>query len=514
MNLRIPVQSFPATDYGRNSPFLLLLSIVLALLLVLAISSGEFLLLGFVLVIPMTVMLAIFPKALLWITIIGGLVIGGVLELYLPQLQYLRWAFAGAAILFPVSVLIRNFMSTARRLQMPALCYWALAFLILGVFTTILNWKDIGLIVFGWKGYFQVWGLLPGLAFLSFSPELLRSLTKAFLYIGFIQLPFALHQFLFLVPLRRGMGHNIVPVDVVAGTFGASITGGGANSLLAVFLIFVAAGLVAMWQSGELCGKWVLPIMPLLLGPIFLNESKMSVIYLVAVFFVLFRREIVTKPIRFITMSVAVVALIWGLIFSYAVVIEDSRVKTTSEVILEAYISNTAEGKTWGKYQLNRITALHFWEKERRKNDFLRVLFGHGLGEARDSSEGALKMVHTLAGTSYVGMGIGITSITSLLWETGVIGLMIILGMFVSAIRLAGRLAKLFRNSPFYAGLFNGIQVGVVLLALSLAHNNMFVFQFQYQVLVMLLLGCLVYAARHRDKIGMPDPGVYAKDGF
>ena len=64
------------------------------------------------------------------------------------------------------------------------------------------------------------------------------------LIVAVIQLPFALYELIALVPMREGL-RDVVPIDVVAGTFGATLYGGGASGEMATFLIIVLAFLLA-----------------------------------------------------------------------------------------------------------------------------------------------------------------------------------------------------------------------------------------------------------------------------
>jgi len=81
--------------------------------------------------------------------------------------------------------------------------------------------------------------------------------------------------------------------------------------------------------------------------------------------------------------------------------------------------------------------------------------------------------------------------VSSLLWDTGVLGLICVLGMFASAFFTAGRLAAHYRRQRdgFHTAMFEALQASMAVLALSLAHKNFFVVYVPYQAVVYLLIG-------------------------
>ena len=469
--------------------------LVIALVLAGVASSGNVVLVG-LLVMAIGVLLALgFPRGLFWAAVIGSLVIAGLLELYVPRLQAMRWIFGGAASLFLAAVVLKQFWhQAARRAPQPGLTWAMLLFAVMCIASLALNWHDSIVAVAGVKNYFQAWGLFFGMALMSRWDGFERTLPKLLLAIGLVQLPFALHQFFFIVPVREHLG-GLTAVDVVAGTFGASVTGGGNNASMAMFVIVLTSVLVAIWRTGALRTRWLVLALPLLV-PIFLNESKVSVVYLVLAFVLIFRREIAQRPLRVLLLSAVVSAVGFGLVLSYAALHKASRAQTPVELIEEVIRQNTHEGERYGKLKLNRTTSVSHWFKEQRNHPMSKTLLGHGLSESKLES-GVLDISRNLSSNRYPGLGIGVTSVSALLWDVGLIGLACALAIFLSAFRLAGRLGRQHASSPYLAGLFQGLQAAVVILALSLLHKPFFTFQLGYQVLVAVVLGFLVYSWRN-----------------
>jgi len=474
-----------------------------ALFLGVVASTGEPLIAAFLCGLVVTFAMLFFPEALLWITVLGGLVIAGLMEIYLPGLRMVRWGFAGTSVLLFASSVYRDHFSAQVRGaeeagRQPALFKLAVAFVVVCTLSSVLNWHGIGQTLFGWKGYFQVWALFFALALTRQTPAFFSRAPAALLAVAFLQLPFAAQQVLFIVPMRGGIP-GVVPADIVAGTFGGSVTGGGANSLLALYLISVITVLVSLWRSGALKGRWPLPVAGVLMLPLFFNESKASMVFLMVSFVLIFREDIAKRPLRFMGIAFTLGLLLVGLLYSYILLNDRLANKDPLYFVEHAIEANTAEGQHFGGRELNRLTSLKFWAEQRSRYGAKEFLVGHGLAESRDDS-GVLDLAtETLASVRYRGMGIGVSSAAGLLWDVGVIGTLVLAAMFLSAFRLAGRLARQTR-SAWEQGWFSGLQAVVAMISLSLLHNNFFTFYFEYQVFVMLVLGYLVHVGRLTDK--------------
>ena len=242
--------------------------------------------------------------AVLWFVIIGALVVTGVAQLYLPGSRYVRYVvpLVSLALLLHWIIDTLSTPSTPARDKdeaLPSPIAWATAFAVTGIASVLVNLSSLDVTLVGTKNYFQMWGLLLGVAFVRWNNSLAKGLLWGLVLIALLQLPFAAHQYLFLVPKRIGLGEGIVPVDVVAGTFGAQLLGGGANAVLAAFLVIVIGWLLALWKNGVLSVITALSLSLLLLTPLLVNQAKMAVLYLPLMFVVIFYRDIVARPAKF-----------------------------------------------------------------------------------------------------------------------------------------------------------------------------------------------------------------------
>jgi hypothetical protein len=439
--------------------------------------------------------------AVFWFVLAGALVFTGLAQLYLPGsgARYVRYVVPLASFV----LLLHWFSDWLRQLPrpagepMPGPAAWALAFAGTGLVSVLVNLSDPAVALLGARNYLQMGVFFLCLVFLRWRHDRLdRQLVRAMVALGLLQLPFALHQYFYLVPQRIGLGGGIVPVDIVAGTFGANLLGGGANSLLAAYQIIVVAVLLAMWKNNVLPLWRLVPLLLLLLAPLLVNQAKVAVLYLPLAFLVLFRRDFLVKPGKFLIAAGGTAALFALLMTALMLTHPSGRLHSWEELVDFVVERQTAPISERGEdyNALSRWTALTFWAEEHATANPVNTLVGHGLGASREH-EGDDAFPRTLAERRYPGLGIGYTAVSSLLWDTGVVGLVAVLGMFASGFLMAGWLARHHRDrDPRRCALFEGLQAGIAVLALGLAHKDYFVVHIPYQTLVYLLIGYVASA--------------------
>lgn len=436
--------------------------------------------------------------AVFWFVLVGALVVVGTLQLYLPGSRYVRYVIplaSGGLILHWVMDQLGS-RSGETRVPLPPLVLWAVAFALTGLVSILVNLSNPAVAIMGIKDYFQMWGFFLGVVFLRWKPSFVDTWPRALAGIALLQLPLAAHQYFVLAPKRLGMGGNIVAVDIVAGSFGAEFYGGGANAVLAAFLIIVIGCLLAMWKNGVLSVWKASSLSVLLFLPLLVNEAKISAIYLPLVFLIIFRREAVRHPARFLLAGVSMGVVLAVLLTALTLAHPSGKMKSLTDLVNRVVVQQTANvGERRGEYSgLTRLTALTFWAKENISANPANILVGHGLGASREQDAG-LVAVKTLAETRYPGVKIGYTAISALLWDTGIIGLVCVLGMFLSAFRTSGWLGRYYEGrNKFRAGLYQGLQAAVAVLALSLAHKDFFVMNLPYQALTYLIAGWIAWA--------------------
>ncbi len=488
----------------RTKNFGLVLSAVLlgALLAVfsgLVLATSNLILSGLLFGLLALPILFFFPSLLLWTVLIGGLVVSGVILMYVPSLRILRWVIPISAMLLLLSVLVLAVFSASRNSSPAKMSASAkVGFLFLGIcaMSAVLNWQGVGMAIFGVKNYFQVFTLYLAFLVIRWQPGLFKQFTWFMIIVAVIQLPFAVHQLLYFVPMREGIGHGIVAQDIIAGTFGGDVEGGGSNGALSAFLFIALALVLSLWKTGLLRGIHVAILVPVFLVPVFFNESKISLIFLAVVVGLIFFREIASQPGRVFIGAVLSAVVGIGMLYVYSALHPSAQASSPLDLIKLTVELNTSEDVGYGALELNRLTSLEFWWRKHGLDDPLHTLIGHGLGASRDAS-GTLDLATTLAMQKYYGLGIGLTAVSSLLWDVGIVGFGIVVMWFVVAFIEAKRLAAHYASEPFNHAVFVGFQASIVVMLLSLIHKNFFVFDQSYQVLVFSVLGFIAYAARN-----------------
>lgn len=491
----------PSTNYhGTVAPWgiwiLVALLVLLAPLLGLLATTGSIFLVTIPVVLLLTLVLVFHPWLFTWIIIFSGLVVMGVIRLYAPEFQAIRWLIPFLTLGVPIVLVVMQAFkpSPAERARLPALFWWAVAFLFASLFTTLINWNGFLPAISGLKSYFQVWGLIAVFALIYYRGDFSRGLTLFLVGIALLQVPFVLQQYFYIVPVRVGFP-LLVPEDVVAGTFGAELYGGGNNALLATYLFMVIGILLMLWRQKILAAWLMLPCVLLLIFPVFLNEAKVAFFYAWVMFLVLYKEDIARRPLHFILGNIVLFLFLFVFLSFYAQIAAESGKAHNLGQYLD-FLKEQNLDRGYGTYVLNRWTALTFWFQEHFPHDIGHAFIGHGLGESR---EGALvvDVSNTVAARRYRGMGIGLTGLSSLLWDVGLIGVAMVAMMLMSAYRLAGRLAEAARERPLAMALFKGLQAGVIILGISIVHKDFFVFEMAFQSLFVLIIGYLIYSARN-----------------
>lgn len=443
-------------------------------------------------------MIAFTPVVLFWVTVITAVLVAGAVRMYLPELQGIRWLLPlGAWLLaaYAVGYLLYSRMSVTQsdKQPTPAMIVWMLGFILVMLISGLLFWPGAETFAKGLKGYFQMWGLLLALAFYPWSTRLIDRLPMFFLTAAWIQLPFVAHQYLVLVPARLGLGEGIVPVDIIAGTFGGQIEGGGDNAVLSVFLMIVLAGLLSAWRHGIITLRRTLLLGLPLLAPMALNVSKISIVYALIVFVMLFGADVARHPKRFVGTMVLFAGILAVLATAYTA-FAPKELDTWRDLAEFTYEGNIAQDLN-NEGDLTRGGALRYWFQQLHREPLSRVLFGYGPGATRPADEEA--DLEDFSNPVDAESKVGRLAVTAILWEGGLVGLFFVFGLFASAYMTAQHLLRESSGDPYRHALFSTAQVALVLLFVSLWHKQFFVFHVGYQTVFALILGYLAYWVRN-----------------
>ncbi|WIV96557.1 hypothetical protein [Kinneretia aquatilis] len=428
-----------------------------------------------------------FPTLSLWLVVIGTLVVGGMIAQFLPALNKANWLFSMLGFLLFISAIVATLMRRDEREPLPWWACLALAFPAYAIVVAVINQISVFEFLAGFKRYFQYWGLFGCLALLTLRPQTYRNLVRFIVGLALVQVFFAIFQRLIIVPQRQGMGGGVVAIDAVSGTFESSFRGGGSSAILVFFLLIVFAFVLRLWLDKQLSGGRTLLAAVLLLSPLALGETKVVVVLLPLVFLCALALDFKKRPVAVLAMSLLGIVLALALAALY-VLINAKTGQSLERTVDNIFAYNFGNVGYHSANSLNRSTVLFFWAGQQHAGDPLGFLFGHGPG-ASYIGEGALVPGHL--GLKYFGIFIAFTTLSSLLWDFGVLGLLAFLAFNFGAI---GAMARAVLNEP--PGERRSLQVAVLV---GLLMNLLLLFMYNsatslpsHSALFMLLLGAAV----------------------
>jgi hypothetical protein len=425
--------------------------------------------------------LLVLPEVSIWIILVVGL-LGGVLSAN-PHLSKLAWAVSLLSLLLLVPS-TANLIWTQRR-RLPGFMTLAVVFMLYTVALTVAQWYSLEEFIAGFKRYFQSYGLMFALTLLVFDAVVIGRWRKFLLVVALLQFPFALFELVVLVGMRGGVSASSAATDVVAGTFGANLQGGSPNSVMVIYVFAAAAFLFARWRAGGLgLGRFLL-FTGICLLPLGMGETKIAVIMLPLVGLSLLRPDLMKAPLRYLPAIAGLVVMTAVLCYLYVVVIMHSSLQEVIDSTMRYNMGD--QGYSQGQ-SLNRGTALSFWFQQQSWSDPLSFLFGHGLGSAYTGGGG----VQGHMGLIYLSYGINLTAISTLLWETGVVGCALFAAVFVAAWLAAGRLYREVAE-PLVRADALAIQASLALFLLSFPYSDSIVNLVSLELIYAVILGYLGY---------------------
>jgi hypothetical protein len=429
------------------------------------------------------------PTWNIWSVLVLGLLVAGVVPIWADALgSKAIWGVSILGLMLMGSALFSAASNPGATRNTPGFVWAALVFMLYAVFTTLVQFHSVGELLGGFKRYFQVFGLLFALCWLAIDEQSIRRWRKLFVIVALVQLPFALYELISLVPLRESLRIPLmVPIDVVAGTFGASIYSGGANAEMATFLIIFLAFMLARRQEKALSSSRLFFLAPLVLAPLFLGETKVVLILLPMMFLVLYRRELLVRP------HIALAGLIIGALLTVgAGMAYVSLSKKTLEQQIEQTLRYNVYEKGYGGRYLNRTTVLSFWVERQGAHDPVALVLGNGIGSSHDSSGGHVAR-------RYPTYGIGLTAASTLLWDLGIVGIALFLSILILAWRAAGRLRREATDALVRADAA-AIQAVLPLFGFYLIYRLALLETLSFQIVFTALLGYLAWLYRRHAR--------------
>jgi len=434
------------------------------------------------------------PKWIIDTVFVTGLVVSGLITIWVEGMG--SKAVWGISLLSFMLMLLAIFrMVTVPRVARgtPGFVWAALGFMMLALVSSLLQLNTPYETLSGFKRYFQGFGILFAFAWLVVGQQDIRRWLWLLLAVALIQLPWAIYQRSVLMPIRESLQHLdpfMVPFDVIAGTFGASMLRGGANAEMAAFLIITLAFLLARWREKLIRMSRIALAAPFLLIPLFLGETKIVLLVLPLTLLILFRREVLSRP------HVAAAALLAGTVITigagYAYTVLN---KLSLEEQIQETLSYNFGDKGHGSLHLNRTKVLTFWAEHQGMENPISPVFGNGLGSAHDAAGGHIAR-------QYPGYGISLTGAALLLWEQGLAGTFLFILMIYLAWRAAGQLLRT-TSMPLLRADAAAIEAVMPLFAIFIFFRSTLFEVLSFQIVFAAILGYLAWMIRYDATDGM-----------
>jgi hypothetical protein len=430
------------------------------------------------------------PQIAVWVILILGLAMGAFISLAGPTFFKLYWAISMLAFL----LMVPAFLYLPRQKNLPVFFWLALAFMLVSVGSSLVQGYSAAEFFAGFKRYFQAYGLLMALAVLPFTLTDFTRWRMLLLVVGLLQVPFALFEFFVLIPMRGGLSGGASSTDVVAGTFGANLEGGSANAEMAAFLLIVIAFLFSRWKQKLLSTRVLILLGLPCFATLFLGEVKIVLVMLPIIMLIIVREDVVRRPAFFLT---AVVVTGIGTFF-IGYVYANFYLQGPLWKIFSKTLAYNFYNIGYGTNFLNRTTVLSFWWVQQGFHDPVGFFFGHGLGSSFSSPQ---TVVPGHIAAKWAHYGIGLTTASSLLWDTGVVGFLLFLCMLLWAWHACNILRRE-ATEPWVRSDAMAIQSAIAMFLIYLIYSKTLVTFLPFEIIMAVILGYLAYLHnKHRTRV-------------
>ncbi len=437
-----------------------------------------------------TFLLAI-PKKTIFLVIALGLATPALLDMIGFGFHRMLWAISMMALLLWVPGLLNLFsFNPEHKKNIPLFIWLALVFVVYALTVTLAQLYGLGELFAGFKRYFQTFGLLLALVTLANTQKNFDLWLKLLLIIALLQLPFALFERFILVPLRGGLAAGGQATDIVAGTMGANLGGGSPNAIMVTFVLIAFAFVFSRWKAGLVEPSRAALLTGILLLPLALGETKVVVVILPLLAIVLLRKDIMQEPAKYIPVLGLMLMLTAILAYVYVYLMLDS---TFGEAITGILRYNVQE-VGYGTSLLNRTTVMTFWAKFHGWHDPISFLFGHGLGSSYGNGFDAGHIARL-----YPNYGINLTTVSTLLWDLGIIGLIIYVSIYLSAWVQIGNVWRK-TTSPQVKADCMALQAGISLTLFFLIYSDSQVNLLVHEIIIAVMLGYAAFLHQQQQR--------------
>ncbi|MRS13629.1 capsular biosynthesis protein [Enterobacteriaceae bacterium RIT691] len=314
-----------------------------------------------------------------------------------------------------------------------------LSFLLLSLASTALQSGIVTTIV-GFKNEIAMSLILLCILLGMFRESQLHRVTQLFYTLFYLQLPVALFQVIVMVPRRVAIRGEYEKWDSVVGTFGGNPLGGGNSAAMGMFCLLVMLLKVSEFKHGVCSFKSLVLHIALAFFLCVVGEVKFVILlspFLMALLWILpgYVSGVSKVSVRsLLTIAAGMLVLIFAAITilasNYSSAFGGDPTKSAFSVFVDSlgYIFDTNYIMPSG--ELGRFTTVYFWLQHNQLFGPGGMLFGYGLNATNSGSA---------VSPGYIGAWFKLildsTSLSMLLWEVGLIGILLFMGMIIYILR-------------------------------------------------------------------------------
>lgn len=369
--------------------------------------------------------LALRAKALFFVAFLTITVLIGLAHYYLGE-ERAYWLASVVCIVVAAKFFIDGFQrrEPLRPLQHTTIKLVAL-FLAWGTFASLVGGISQSQAILAIKNYFAIWMVALPVIYLATRPTFFKNIEWALILLFALQLPFTVLQNL-----------TTDNWDAIVGTFGGDVEGGGASGTLMIYTIVGALVLISWWQR-RIIPFWAAAAgLALAFIIIVQGEVKAFFILMPLAIVVLLRRLFLRAPLQSGLLLLTVAFGSYWVMGVYEQTTQQ-KVRDRDEALLsslEYFFDTTSVSSTTGEVSRGASVAL-WYEGGGESTD---RLIGYGFGASRAS--GTLESGEL--SKKFGEITINSTTIAQLLWDTGIIGLMLYVSILVTGMQQAMRIAR------------------------------------------------------------------------
>lgn len=416
----------------------------------------------------------------------GFVVVGlGMYYLRIVKLFWVPYMLCMFLILkLPLDALGHHVPAAERRRPIPLFIWLLFAFFALVLISAALNRTPLINILVGGKHFLFVWAITFLTASRAIDETFLRKCWLLILAIAILQLPFTVIQHFMSIDKNW---------DAVVGTFGGDPNGGGASGMMAIFLAIACGFVVSLLKVRQISPVLGGAVLVSALVSVAMGEVKFFFVLMPMVIAVVLRRDFVRRPaMAFGIMLIGLVALSAVALFyedEYGGRVAKSRQSETSDYL--DYIFRDESNLDFINYQtgeVSRLGAPLVWLHTANKDGLDKLLLGYGLTASRPSET--------------IGQGVmakrfpfklNTSTLTILLWDSGLLGLLTFCAVLVTAALRAMKLSSAEPIPPFHRACLDGCVGALVGLMASLPYNGAAIDHVSIQFFLPFVVGYVLF---------------------